>query len=428
MAMTPFGNAVSNSANNKANWNLTTSVQKRQNDYQAEQNQIDREWQETQWLKQFNMQNEEWYKQLDAQQKQWMEQFDITNKYNSPKELVQRLLMAGINPANALSQLSGMAGLSSASPSASSGGSVASPGTMGSHSVTPSSFNAGGWEKPSAAFSSIAQLGDTVAKLASVGLDAKRQQALLDKEVENVVADTASKREQALLTSIDRSLKETFGSEKLQAEIKKLYSDSYVAYSQGDLNKANELYSQAMEKITSVQAEATEAQLPYLVSNLKQLGMLYKSQQVSNYASAAASNSVAALNNSLTSTENALRDGKVTALDLSNKLADIQRQLSSRENLRDAATHQDKIIAIINQCEREGFVTKAAAAGARKAVTDANWSGVEHFVGCASQALGSVSQLGGVYNGYIGNVVGAQRNAIQERFVQYYGRAYGVDK
>ena len=30
MAMTPFGNAVSNSANNKANWNLTTSVQKQQ--------------------------------------------------------------------------------------------------------------------------------------------------------------------------------------------------------------------------------------------------------------------------------------------------------------------------------------------------------------------------------------------------------------
>lgn len=389
MAMTPFGNAVSNSANNKANWNLTTSVQKRQNDFQAEQNQIDREWQETQWLKQFNMQNEEWYKQLDAQQKQWMEQFDITNKYNSPKELVQRLLMAGVNPANALSQLSGMAGLSSASPSAASGGSVASPGTMGSHSVTPSSFNAGGWEKPSAAFSSIAQLGDTVAKLASVGLDAKRQQALLDKEVENVVADTASKREQALITAIDRSLKETFGSEKLQAEIKKLYSDSYVAYSQGDLNKANDLYTRAMEKLTSVQSEAIEAQLPYLVSNLKQLGEVYKSQQASNYASAAASRSVASLNSALTQTENDLRSGKVKAQDLANSFQIIANSLKNRENWRDAQSNQWQLQAIFNECKSKGFISEQEHQKALKAIKENDWFEVANAVETVSKLMPS---------------------------------------
>lgn len=389
MAMTPFGNAVSNSANNKANWNLTTSVQKRQNDFQTEQNQIDRDWQETQWLKQFNMQNEEWYKQLDAQQKQWMEQFDITNKYNSPKELVQRLLMAGVNPANALSQLSGMAGLSSASPSAASGGSVASPGTMGSHSVTPSSFNAGGWEKPSAAFSSIAQLGDTVAKLASVGLDAKRQQALLDKEVENVVADTASKREQALLTAIDRSLKDAFGSEKLQAEIKKLYSDSYVAYSQGDLNKANELYTQAMEKLTSVQSEATEAQLPYLVSNLKQLGEVYKSQQVSNYASAAASRSVVSLNSALAQTENDLRSGKIKAQDLANNFQTIANSLKNRENWRDAQSNQWQLQAIFNECKSKGFISEQEHQKALKAIKENDWFEVANAVESVSKLMPS---------------------------------------
>lgn len=389
MAMTPFGNAVSNSANNKANWNLTTSVQKRQNDFQSEQNQIDREWQETQWLKQFDMQNEEWYKQLDAQQRQWMEQFDITNKYNSPKELVQRLLMAGVNPANALSQLSGMAGLSSASPSASSGGSVASPGTMGSHSVTPSSFNAGGWEKPSAAFSSIAQLGDTVAKLASVGLDAKRQQALLDKEVENVVADTASKREQALITAIDRSLKETFGSEKLQAEIKKLYSDSYVAYSQGDLYKANELYTQAMEKLTSVQAEATEAQLPYLVSNLKQLGEVYKSQQASNYASAAASRSVVSLNSALAQTENDLRSGKIKAQDLANSFQTIANSLKNRENWRDAQSNHWQLQAIFNECKSKGFISEQEHQKALRAIKENDWFEVANAVETVSKLMPS---------------------------------------
>lgn len=427
MAMAPFGNAVTASANNKANWNLTTKVQKEQNAWQAEQNQIDREWQAEQWLNQFKMQSDEYYKQLFAQQEQWQKQFDITNQYNSPKELVSRLIQAGINPSAALQSLSGMAGLSSASPSSNSPN-VASPGTMGSHSVTPSSFNAGGWEKPSATFSSIAQLGDTIAKLQSVGLDTERQNALLKAEVEKTMAEADAMREQALLTHVNRSIQEVFGKDKIGAEISSLVSQSYAFKAKGDLDKANELYSSALERLTSLQAEGYNQQLPYLISNLEQLGKLYKSQQKANYASAVASSAIAKYHGSLTQTENALRDGRVRAQDLSNEINGYVSSITRNDLKFSNETQVQRLQLFTNELEKQQLINREFSEKIKKAITDNDWQSVEKMMNVVSSTIGNVVSLRSVGAQELNAINGQTRNEIQNRIAESLERGYWTEE
>lgn len=407
--------------------------QEGQNEWQSAENNIDRQWQQDFWLTQFQLEKQQQELMFEKENQRWIDQFNMQNEYNDPKKQVQRLLSAGINPAAYYQAING--GNSSASPSGSSGAGSPNPSGGSSHGVSPLGLQSpNGVSSDAMMFSSIAQLADSVSKIGESVVGGYETVSKLQPTIDNMVSDTNLKQEQAAITAIQKSIQAAYGKDAAAADIWNKVASSYSLVAQGDLAGAQKLYNEALIDLTNQEKFQKNESFPTVLSNMRKYGNYLDSQVLANkagaaasYASAEASKASARLSDSLAETENALREGKVTALDLSNKLADVQRQLANRENLRDAATHQDKIIAIINQCEREGYVTEAAAAGARKAVTDANWSGVEHFVGCASQALSSVSQLGGVYNGYIGNVVGAQRNAIQERFVEYYGRSNGVD-
>ena len=406
--------------------------QKEQNQWQSSENAVDRAFQEDLWLSQFELERQQQERMFEKENERWQQQFDIQNVYNQPKAQVARLLAAGINPAAMAGNLAGLnSGSSGAAISGSSGASSPSPSGVGSHGVTPLGLqNPYGVSSDAAMFTSVAQLADSVAKLGESGIQSYGTMSRLQPTIDNLVADTQARQEQAALTAVERSIRDTYGNDAAAADILQKVASSYSMYAKGDLDGAQKLYTSALTDLTKQEKLQKSESFSTVLSNLKKYGSYLDSQvrannasAVASYASANASNASARLSDSLVKTNDALRDGQIRALDLSNQLADIQRQLGNRENVRDAATHYDKISAIISQCEREGFITRQAADNARKAATDADWAEVEHVVGCASEAIGAFSQMGHVYNGYVSNLNQQQRNQIQQNFVDAYSKS-----
>lgn len=358
-------------------------MQKEQNDWQSSENDKDRDWQELTWLDHFLKENEEYSSRLSQQQNQWQSQFDITNAYNAPSAQMARLKAAGINPSAMLGAGQGSLasfGQSSALPSSSSSVTQPTPGAFGSHSVSPSPVPSfGGLSSVASSFSSVAQLADSLSKLKQVGLNTKRQEDMLPREVENVVEDTNLKRQKALLAEIETNVANAWLDKKAGAEFNKLVADSYAAYTLGDLNKANELLSSANERLVSLEGEIKAEQRPQLLANLKELQNVYKSEEERNRASAVASNAAAEqslssadYNKVITETERQLQEHKVSAQVLANAISRTQNQLLKRENIRDIETNEWKIWSIINECKKMGYATEEQLQRWRIAVKDKN--------------------------------------------------------
>lgn len=388
-----------------------------QYDRALEQQMQQQEWQDTANEADRQFQMEQWLREFQAQQDEWTRQFNLENEYNTPSAQVARLSAAGINPVAAFQSVQGSTG------SAAVGGSSSppSPAYPSSHSVSPVGLaHVSGISSDSMMFSSLAQLGDSLSKLKQVGLNEQRQQAMLNAEVQNTVADTQQKRESAALTSTLNSIKSAFGDKQAQAEVSKLIADSYQAYSDGDYKKALSLVADTEKDLNAQKYAYNKEAYPELVTNLRKLGNLYQAKVGESQAAAAQHRAQATYLGALTQTENELRDGRVKGLELSNQLADIQRQLGNRENVRDAATHQDKIHSIVESCRREGLINDLTYQQIRRAISDSDWADVEHMVGCLSQAVGSVSSVGQLG---INQWSAEQKIDVQREFNKLYGKS-----
>lgn len=348
-------------------------MQKEQNEWQHNENALDRAWQENTWLQHFVSENEEYARRLDLQQQNWQSQFDITNAYNSPSSQMARLRAAGINPSAMLSN-SGLAslGTSGATPS---GFSATAPNGVpfAGHSVSPASPPSfGGLSSQAAQFSSIAQMADSVSKLQQVGLNSERQKALLGAEVDKAISEADLTNQKAIMQRIENGVANNWLDKKSSAEYQNLINQSYAAFTSGDLNKANELVMQAQERLISLQGEIQAEKFPEELANLQALRKVYKSEETKNYAAVEVSRSQVSLNDALAKTENEIRDGKVNAQDLSNSLQAVNLALQSRENERDIKTNEAKIFSILEECRRQGLINEQESAKARLLWKDFN--------------------------------------------------------
>lgn len=251
---------------------------------------------------------------------------------------------------------------------------------------------------------------------------------MLNAEVEKTLAESDAMREQALLTSVNRSIQEVFGKDKLGAEISSLVSQSYAFKAKGDLDKANELYSSALERLTSLQAEGYNQQLPYLISNLEQLGKLYQSQQTANYASAVASSAIAQYHGSLTQTENALRDGRVRAQDLSNEINGYVSSITRNDMKFSNETQVQRLQQFTNELERQQLINRELSEKIKKAITDNDWQSVEKMMGVVSSTIGNVVSLRSVGAQELNAINGQTRNEIQNRIAESLERGYWTEE
>lgn len=382
--------------------------QENQNNWQSLQNEVDARRQQQIWLDQFINQSQQQEKMFGLEFERWKSQFDIQNQYNAPEAQVARLTAAGINPAALASQLS--TGSSSASLGGSTGAVSPSPSGSYGHNVTPGHLNSPlGVSSDAALFSSIAQLNDSLSKLSQTGLNVERQKTLLGAELESLVVGSRSERASAEQSELQNLLTKRFGDSKVSAEINKMVADAYSASASGDLSKAKQLTEAAINQATSDDNFRKNAAFPLVIKNLeKRLEQIDADINLKGSQARQADSSVNYMN-ALTSTENALREGKVTSLELSNKMAEIQKMIQDRENIRDAATHEDKIHKIVTECERSGLINRQIELQIDKAIIDKDWATVEHFFGVLSSAASSVGSVGNV-------LVGSERNAVQREF------------
>ncbi|UCS96041.1 MAG: DNA pilot protein [Microviridae sp.] len=341
-----------------------------------------------------NDKNRQW------QADEWTRRFNAENQYNDPSAVIARLRAAGVNPAAAMGQLSGSGGLAAA-------GGSSTPTNVGGVSpvgyATPN-FNEG--------FSQLAQ-GIAALKNSNVNegmLDNKTRET--DALVKAMMARAMSDEANAVLTETMNSIQQAYGGKKMDSEIARNLSAAQLAAEQGNSEVVKRLLMKAERHLAESKAVTEDASREIAISNLRKYGDVLDSEVSRNNASANASNASARVSNSLAETEDGLRSGKIEAQDLSNKVADIHRQLLNRENLRDAATHQDKLNAIVAQCEREGLINRKTAAEVRSAITDADWAEVRQFIGTLSEVVGS-------FTGAVNALNSSQRTRIADRMSRY---------
>lgn len=394
-------------SNMRYEYQLQQQNQAAQNAWQSQENDIDRQWQANEWIRQFTAQSQEqmkqFYRQLSAQREsdmqKWLEQFNLQNEYNSPHATVARLQAAGINPAAAMNLLSG--GESSASiggSSSPSGFSAPSGGQLGNHSVTPIGLTAAGYSTDAALFSSIAQLGDSLGKMAQSGMNVSAQSQKLKPEIDKILAETDSKRAQTALTNIQNDIQNVYGkSQAAQNLIESVYR-SYSYYMSGNYSKAQSELSVVQKQFTGEQLDILKKQAPDLITNVNLLGQIYKSEvdvnkaKVGTLHSETAKNySQADLNSAIAQTENAIRDGKVTNQQLSNGIAAIEYGLKTNSLERDNQTQQEQIYSIIQRCQTSGLIKEEQAQRARQAIKDNNWYEFDKIFNMGNNAWRSAS-------------------------------------
>lgn len=286
--------AAASHINNIAQLSEQRRENKKDRQFQAEQNELDRAWQS-------QMQQDEFARQSAWQEKFWREQWETEAAYNSPLAQVNRLQAAGINPAAALYGGQAPTGniSSPASPSAPNPSAPASHSALGGHGISPFSQVAG-------LFSSIAQLEQSKSQSKLNNTSANILESKAPSEIRNVQAQEERERataraqeEQAALTAINRSLLEKFGDDKSVAEINKLVSDSYQNYAQGNYEKAQTELTRVTEEIARLDWSYKSESLPTLLTNLKLLGDVYRSEALRNNASASESYSQVSVNEQL---------------------------------------------------------------------------------------------------------------------------------
>lgn len=372
-----------------------------QHKWNVEENEKDRLWQE----KMFGLSNEEWRRR-----------FEFENDFSAQ---AARLRAAGINPSAFF---------------ANGNGGVSSPGapsySAGTHALSSYGFSGANGINGSSIFSTIAQLIDSYSNFRTTNLAEERQKATLGAEVDKIMSEAASNYSSSVLNDTLASIKQAYGMSREGAALMKDIYDGYKAFAEGDYSLAASYNQKALARLNTAEAKYKEESMPGLLENIRKLGKVYDTEQEKNVAQASEARAAAKRNvsqasfyDALSDTENQLREGRVTSQELSNKLADVSYQLSSRQNLRDKITSAQQVQAIIDECESKGLINRQLREQIHGQIIDNNWKGVEKSISAISQALGSVASVG---NMAITETTTAQRLEIQRRIAENLRRPTSV--
>lgn len=320
-----------------------------QRDWQTVENQRDREWQQAEYDRRFNMSNE----------------------YNDPSAVVQRLRQAGINPAAAMGQLSGAGGLAAA------GGSSAS---VPSHQVQPVGYQPPniGAELPSI-LSAVADLKNAETNQGRLGNETRQTNATIESLLASANKQNAEAEMQKLLTS----LQDMYGAKKLDAEILNLLAQAQLAADKSDTEKVNQLLGKAEEYLMRAKGDTVVQSRPMVLSNLSTYRQVLVSQVNANNAAAQNSRAQAGLASEKAITESGLREGLIRGQQLANTIAETRAALGSIEVQQAIATNPAKIEALLDAYEREKWITAEQKAQAQMAIKNKNWQTFDKILNSA---------------------------------------------
>lgn len=374
-------------------------------------------WQTGEWTRQFDLTNEEYDRRFAQSQDEWTRQAD----YNSPVNQAERMREAGFNP----SAMVGASGGSSASQP------ISVPNPQVSSPSTPQISQVNGADTGLAqVIQAVGSVVKDIATASEKGLNTAYLQKTFDTRLRKAVADLDLAQLVVKGHQLEYFINDQLKDVRIQqayGEYMNLCAKTYNEYltggeieSQTALNKAQAKLSATMENLKGWEA----MQASILTANFQELLNArleeMRSGSAANRASASASNAQAGLfqsqkeyTDALTKTENALRQGRIDALELQNTSYRIANTVGASNMRTFVATESDRLTALISQYQREGYVTQEAAARALKAAKDNDWYEVKLFFDCLGQAAGSVGSVGGVINT-------AAKNKIHSRFNELY--------
>lgn len=258
-----FG-ADSQSRNVKATNEMNYRIAKEQNDLQA---QLARENNDLQ--VQLMRENNAFNKQSA------IDMFNLENEYNKPAHMRELLREGGYNPATFYGAGATMAQSDASTPSASSSG------------ISPSlpSFSLPTMQTPPAVlntmFGNIESLTRSFGNIAKSGLDLMTKKSLAAKlgpEIDKMIAETEDIKTQQAWSEFKFNLDKVNLPRRQEKEIQRIASDIFKAYAEGGAAHASIAVQNALEKLHQANTKSILEQLPWLVANLKKLGVVYDEQ------------------------------------------------------------------------------------------------------------------------------------------------------
>lgn len=353
--------------------------QSSQNQWQSAENDKDRMWQSQEWLNQFTKQNEE-----------WLNRFNLENEYNTPSAQVARLKAAGINPA----ALAGSGGLSSA------GGASDPAGVTGtqmppSHAVTPMGIQNPQVSMSSSAqmFSSVAQMIDSIATAGRLGMDMSRQKQELPVVLNNIMADTANKQQEAAYNQMKQQLIEAHVPSYIMTKINEMQANIGLALAKKDLAEADKLFQNAMTYLTETKDKALQSVLPNIQTYFKNLFEVQKSEVHRNEGAAAAGYASAQESKENALTIAGLRDGLIRGQQLANTISEANSVIQKNEAKLSESTFVHRLDALCEAYAREGLITQIELEKYRGLVKDNDWKGVKNFFETLESGTRSVKNV-----------------------------------
>lgn len=341
-----------------------------------------------------------WQNQQDYAQQIWQQQQD----YMSPANQAQRLRDAGFNPALMYGGQQGAAGGLSSAPM--SGSSVPAPSGQGSAmpmspnvGSTALTFPASGIQNQSNPWENMLDGLVKVAAFSEHSAKSEEIWKMIQPKIDNLLADNNFKDSMSAANAVDAYCKTL----KLPRELDKLTQEVLTSAAQASMLAKEGVFLD--ESAASKKAEAAlfwakknladkdfinyETVLEsFLDKNNAAIGEL-KSRSLANRAEAS-------YKSALAKTENELREGRVTALDLANRIAENNKLIVGFDAKIKAATWQDELSSLVSQFERSGLMNEELRAKITAAEKANDWYEVNQCLGIFSTVVGGMTNLKGL--------------------------------
>lgn len=291
--------------------------------------------------------------------------------YNSPSRKVSQLLAAGLNPAVVFGQTPN----APTAPAASNPQPAYTPiPTAGTPGIGPGVGN-----------ESFRNFADAIATLSEASLkmvNNPKQREMIDATIQKYFSDSANAEAQAAYT-------ETLGmiaQYKMDKEYEKLCQDIAVAAAQEDYLKAEKILKEAETRLANENSETAKQVRPVMISNMKKIGKLTdadialrKSQKVTEDAKPGVLRSEEFRNYGQggLATEQALTEEQLRQFKVG--LEKEREFLVHNQNVEWESTKLERLRALINVYEREGYLTEKEIENLKKAVKDNNTYYIDKF-------------------------------------------------
>lgn len=423
-----------------------SSVNSSSQSFTAGQTAEARQWQENMYHQQLGdaarlrtEQNAEYRKRLQfsAQQQKELQQYLFEN-YNSPVAQATALRKAGLNPSVMLGGKASPFGsqdlpsVGSAEPSQPALPSIPAASMVSS----PSLLNPG---QPIA--DSVNHIASSLAQLSqSKNLDASTDKVrkMLEVEYQNEMERLYGQKIANSYQDFYTAFMKTNLPNKFKEEVSFLSNQAMYYHAKGEESQSQKAVNEIMEKFYQQKVDLNEPLVRqafmycgFLLKDMEAGVRLKNAQTRSSNASAAQSYSMADFYKAVTKTENDLRIGKLTLLELDNQLKEIGVRGAERKDYNEMLTNNAKIVAMFHQFEREGLVNRDMVIALERAAYSNDRKEIEWWIDESCKVIGTASsaaQAGAsVYNARtnrLDQLNGKERNAIYNKFVDSYNEHY----